>query len=485
MKRIYVFLIFLLAGSFCKGQDTLKAGFNKRYTVNQLRADFVFFRTILEKAHPSLYRYMPKDSMDRYFDAGMAKIDHPLSELEFWESLQYITAKICSGHTDLNPAKTTYQDYEKAPHCLLPFRVYIHNNRLYVKSYLNYADTSYKIGSEILAVNNESASAILTRERALVTGDGYTNSFKDFKLERYLFNYLYNLLHGDQYQFMVLFRSPEGGVKRALLKAANMKFNGGIVAAKTEKIVPRLSYPADMPATAILNIAHFTYSDYFNFHKRLFRELRHNQIQNLVIDLRGNPGGRGDVCIDMMQYLMKKDFYFTLMEEGSVSQSRFTYLAEQAKKTSIPLDLNVVDHSPYSTHYDFNSPQSLAMNRFKGKVYLLVNRGTFSAASLFTIALKKQMDCVVIGEETGGGVAGCDGGTIVNVKLPNTQFELEMPVMWTYSVDKAPAYSGGLKPDIVFSPTIAEISDMLTRRIDPVMAILKKTIATADTNAKQ
>jgi C-terminal processing protease CtpA/Prc len=263
-----------------------------------------------------------------------------------------------------------------------------------------------------------------------------------------------------------------------------MKFNGGTIE-KTEKILPQLSYPADMPATAILNIASFTYRDYFNFHKKLFRELRHNQIQSLVIDLRGNTGGRGDVCIDMMQYLMKKDFYFTLMEEGNVSQSRFTYLAEQAEKTSIPIDLNVVDHSPYSTHYDFNAPQSLATNRFKGKVYLLVNRGTFSAAALFAIALKKQMDCVLIGEETGGGVAGCDGGNIVNIKLPNTQFELEIPVMWTYSVDKAPAYSGGLKPDIIFSPTIAEISDMLIHHTDPVMAILKKTIATADTNVKQ
>jgi hypothetical protein len=485
MKSIYVFLTLILIGNFCSGQDTLKAGFKKRYTVNQLRSDFVFFRTVLEKTHPSLYRYMPKDSMDHYFAAGLKKIDHSINELEFWQQLEYITAKICSGHTDLSPAKTTYEAYEKVPHYLVPFRVYIHGNRLFVKNYLNYADTTYKIGSEIIAINNEPAAAILARERALVTGDGYTNSYKDYKLERYSFNYLYNLLHGDQYQFMVVLRSPEGVVKRALLKAANMKFNGGIIVTKTEKILPQLSYPADMPATAILNIAYFNYSDYFNFHKKLFRELRHNQIQNLVIDLRGNPGGRTDVCIDMMQYLLKRNFYFTLMEEGNVSQSRFTYLTEEASKAGRPIDLNVVDHAPYSTHYDYNSPQSLAANRFKGKVYLLVNKGTFSAASLFAIALKKQIDCIVIGEETGGGVAGCDGGTIVNIALPNTQFELRMPVVWTYSVDQAPAYSGGLKPNVVFSPTTEGISDMLVHHTDPVMAILKKTIIADDTNAKQ
>ncbi len=60
MKRFCFLILFVNLGNLCLAQDTVKSNFKKYYSVNELKTDFVFFRTALEKAHPSLYRYSPK-----------------------------------------------------------------------------------------------------------------------------------------------------------------------------------------------------------------------------------------------------------------------------------------------------------------------------------------------------------------------------------------------------------------------------------------
>lgn len=77
MSRPYLLLLIILTGFVCKGQDTLKSNLNKYYPVNQLRSDFVFFRTVLEKAHPGLYHYWPKDSVDNYFEQAQTNWTTP------------------------------------------------------------------------------------------------------------------------------------------------------------------------------------------------------------------------------------------------------------------------------------------------------------------------------------------------------------------------------------------------------------------------
>src|SRR5690606_39414174 len=39
----------------------------KKYSVDQLKKDYSIYRNVLEEAHPGLYWYTSKDSMDYYF----------------------------------------------------------------------------------------------------------------------------------------------------------------------------------------------------------------------------------------------------------------------------------------------------------------------------------------------------------------------------------------------------------------------------------
>jgi hypothetical protein len=71
----------------------------RKYAAKELQADYSIFRESLEDAHPSLYWYTPKDSMDFYFEVGKAKLRDSLTEMQFRNVLAYVISKMRCGHT--------------------------------------------------------------------------------------------------------------------------------------------------------------------------------------------------------------------------------------------------------------------------------------------------------------------------------------------------------------------------------------------------
>lgn len=80
--------------------------------------------------------------------------------------------------------------------------------------------------------------------------------------------------------------------------------------------------------------------------------------------------------------------------------------------------------------------------RYTKKIAVLIDRGTYSAGSHTSLFMKALPNIVLIGDTTGGGLGGPNGG-----QLPNS---------WTYifsitqalTLDKSPAYENGVPPDI-------------------------------------
>ena len=73
----------------------------RKFPVKALQADFRLMRRALEEVHPSLYWYMPKDTLDAVFDRALRAIDHPLTEQEFINLLYLAICQIRCGHTQL------------------------------------------------------------------------------------------------------------------------------------------------------------------------------------------------------------------------------------------------------------------------------------------------------------------------------------------------------------------------------------------------
>ncbi|RZL16622.1 MAG: hypothetical protein EOO62_00795, partial [Hymenobacter sp.] len=238
-----------------------------------------------------------------------------------------------------------------------------------------------------------------------------------------------------------------------------------------------VSYPASLPATAILRIKEFSYDeleDYKQFHRQVFTELARHHTQRLVLDLRGNGGGNNLLSVDLLRYLLKKDFVLTKSATAPVYAPFFsqadstkpayfdtTHVRRLAGGRFAFANRTVGVQHPYPGHY------------FRGQVIVLVDGGTFSAASNLTASLRAQRHILVIGEETGGGEAGCNGGNISELELPATHLVLQIPHFQMLTACRYPRLGRGVQPDVEVVPTPQE----LAAHTDAVLLQLPKLLA--------
>jgi C-terminal processing protease CtpA/Prc len=127
----------------------------------------------------------------------------------------------------------------------------------------------------------------------------------------------------------------------------------------------------------------------------------------------------------------------------------------------------------------FNSFQSKLKkpnpNRYKGKVYVLINGGSFSASSLLSSNLKGSGRAVFVGEETGGAYNGCVAGFMPVHKLPHSKLNLKFGIAQIQPFFKTEIIGRGIFPDIEVLPTIEDRLKGIDPEITRVLEDFKKS----------
>jgi C-terminal processing protease CtpA/Prc len=237
----------------------------------------------------------------------------------------------------------------------------------------------------------------------------------------------------------------------------------------------------DVPAAAVLTLNGFNYDDAPIFHKQVFRELAQQDIRYLVIDLRQNPGGNLAYSNDLLGYL--RDTTFAQVNEMWATlrhpekPSFYPYFNEQTKKLLLA---NTTFARAASGKYYFNTdnvgPQKLhAENRFRGKIYVLTGGFTFSAGSLLAASLKGLPNVTVIGQETGGGQAGCSGGIIQLLTLPHTGLRVKFPQFRIVSASKDPNTGHGVYPDYPITYTFQDKAGRKDLELEKVINLIRNS----------
>lgn len=442
-----------------------------RLSVAQMRADLTYVRGALEEAHPALYWYTPKDSLDRAFAQAAAALTHPLTEPEYWKILQTVVARVHCGHTRVQPSAAYRAWFRRQPHPYLPFTVAVRNGRLFVAENQSTAP-ELQPGTELLAIDGHPTAEVLPRLRSLISADGYGTGFQDQELEVGFFDSYYWSFYEAKPAYPLLVRDSTGRqhLLTPLPRPARPKpaappalpLSAEQERARQLARLHAVRYPEGLPATAILRIREFSYDeleDYKQFHARLFADLAQRHIKQLVIDLRGNGGGNLEIATDLLKYLLKHDFVLTKSALAPVFAPSF--MQPDSTKPAY-FDTTHVKRLPNNTFAFANSdigPQQPYRGRyFRGKVVLLVDGGTFSAASNLAASLRAQRRITIIGQETGGGEAGCSGGNISELKLPQTHLVLQLPHFKMLTACPHPQLGRGVQPDYEVVPTPQQVA---------------------------
>ncbi|MES2810608.1 MAG: S41 family peptidase [Bacteroidota bacterium] len=438
MKHYYLIILLLLCGCHKdEGQNT-NSIFVKTFTPQRLRQDIDYVRDSLTKKHPNLYWYISKSKLNYQFDSLKKAINTPLTALQFRHKLLHILSGIGDGHIMLllNEPKIPSTDMlffngDKAyPIQQLVYKII--DGKLYVLKNRS-GNKTIAPGAEILSIDNEPSAKLIRNFSDEWVSDGYNQTYKTGRLNLDDFVSRYYFTYGlkNNLTFTV---KQQGIIKTCTLSVrqrAKPKPADGWNTTSS-------SYILSSERAAYIRVAAFVdASDPF---VDLFKTVKEQGVKYLVIDLRNNKGGALLQMGKLFGHLINKPTYFYKTKMGDLNNAQ--------KTTAKSLD------------YGSKTPILPDSNHFDGKVYVMINGISFSAAALLAANLQVNR-AVLVGEETGGGRNGCTAGVTHESALPNSGLLLRFGLIQLKISPEAKQNGRGVIPDI---PIVYTIDDYLNER---------------------
>ncbi|GGH21014.1 peptidase S41 [Dyadobacter endophyticus] len=413
-------------------------------TKEQAADDFKWLRRALEYAHPRLYKYDSKHTVDARFDSLGSMIQSDIKAIDFLSLVSTMNASVRCGHL------YTIPQYELADEVLnkkvMPLYFKIIDKKLYVL--FDCSDKSVQRGSQITSINGRTIDEILENLLPRIAADGYIHTRKIGLLERYHFR----LFHGfDLYYHLHIDRSDSFKVEyiehgsgksstailngltfderqRTLRERYNRDEQGWFTTPSPEfKINEKEKY-----ATLTVPRSFYSKTDP-NFDSLLsaaFARIKDLQIKNLILDLRNNEGGSEQQQQTLISYLSKRPF--KLYQNIFLSHLDFRPLREviiERDTSKLLFDnsdeyMRKLTETLWINNYDYDKSLQLQLpkkNAFEGQLYVLMNGVSFSSAADLIADIEKTTNTIFIGEESGGAYEGPTGGDNIVVQLPNSK----------------------------------------------------------------
>jgi hypothetical protein len=472
-------LLLLFQSTFALAQGTKPASFTSdtKIQAKELQEDFLILRKVLEEAHPGLYRYTNKKTLDARFDKAFIKLNKDMSEREFYKIIASILSVIKDGHLTSRLSSGS-MSYLKT----FPLSLRFIKGKAYILSSPN--DVIIP-GSELLSINGEKMTVIIRKLLAFLPADGDIETRKYRRLDT-RFRLFYNLFIEQPDSFDVGYYDPEKRQKKKITLPPLIENEAQVTSQVDDGKKPlRIEFLPELN-TSVLTIKSFDRGsitkagqDYPKFLEAAFQEIKTNNIQNLIIDLRNNGGGNDVFGSLLFSYLVDKEFrYYDYLETSTNKITLAQYVeADPERDRMFAEDLLPAVAGRYrikeSVHPNLRMQQP-QKNHFNGKVWYLVNGSSFSVTAEFASIAHYHQRGSFVGEEVGGAYYGNNSGYQMRLRLPNTKIRVYSP-LWKYVL----AVSGYLYPGrgvIPNFPVQPNIQDVLNG-VDTEMLYTLKLIA--------
>jgi C-terminal processing protease CtpA/Prc len=372
------------------------------------------------------------------------------------------------------------------------------DNHLYVAKN-NSIDSTIAVGSQVVRIDSVSTDKLLNRYRTLMTSDGYNTTFFRHQLPKRFSNFYVNengIKDSLRYEFKFNDTTKSVWITRKKI-AASKKIERDSVVKKVSKeekkkiVLERkqkhrynnihgydaatktfqrsLTFIEKDSSVAVLKIKSFSIGTYKPFYEESFERIKKNKSTHLILDLRNNPGGR----------LSEISYFYSFVSDSAIA---FTDKSEVVSKTSflkrdyfgggLPTNfLKALAYPFYVSYiylkvkkdgdkYYFSTSETkekpLNEDRFKGKMYVLIDGGSFSASAIISSNLKGSKRAIFVGEETGGAYNGTVAGQMPIVKLPNSRIKIRVGLMKIAAHYKTDEEGRGIRPDFEIIPTLED-----------------------------
>ncbi|SFD87383.1 Peptidase family S41 [Chitinophaga sp. CF118] len=443
--------------------------YNRQLYPNEMKQDLQLFLDIRKKANSGLYRYHTIRQIDSIYKWAFRQVRQPMSTLAFYKIILQLTdfEGSCHNYTEPQADLVNYLNRQRG---FFPFALkYIEGKMLF-----NSKTDLIPVGSRVLSINGVSDKELMQSFYKYMTADGFTQTQKlsGSVNKSYGLRYLYE--YGIKDSFVIRFSAPGTPLQQTVTvpavsldeRKANLllRHSAPIDSVIDYSVQPKYSFKMVNPTTGLLNLRIFSMATgaddpafpvYVSFIDSVFQALTNNNIPNLILDIRSNPGGSDPTFEQPMMYLTDSSFKentlaYTIFDDGVPYEEYFWGISTAVKMDSTAKVYGkrlLKDYFPalhngrnmqnvsYNPVYHPKSPG------FKGKLYLLIDEEVASAAShLASLVKAYARNVTIVGVETVGGYYGHNGHMALIYELPHSKIKTKFSIV--YVVQDAP-----VKPD--------------------------------------
>ena len=462
------------------------------YSIGQTNSNFItkqkaiddlkIFETSLREIHPNIYRYTPKFEFDKSLENAKNSIKDTISVNQFYNLVAAIIERVHCGHTF---GITSFTDDKRG---LLPLDIKILNDKIFV--FRNFStSTELQPGSEILTINGISANDLLLDFRKKSIADGYGLTFKDRTIERD-FKWKYATFINQPDSFKITFKDNQSEAEKNLSLRA---VSNDLINQKVKRLELPVEKPLDCFVDTKNNVAVLKLKSFMaqsikkqsgqnlkRTIKRSFKEISKSEVDNLIIDIRWNLGGKAYAPPLLFSYVTDKSFKFKrklIFRHGY----KFTY-PEFLNRNKFDdwvnrkLDKRINDSTFEWTHHpNTRKTYKEKTNSFLGNLYIVINGMTASGGAEFASLADANGRGVFVGEETGGDYNGVNGGERTYLVLPNSKIGVLIAgrrnvMAW----DEIKNIGHGVPPNHEVRPTIEDLLTGQDPEIKFIYELIKK-----------
>lgn len=433
--RYFLLLAIIFCTQFGNAQKNERIE-NKQDVISKQLQDFNIFKETMLAYHAGLYVYNDTLTIQKRLDEMEQKmgdkIHTPLEILAFYMKFN---ASIQCIHSF-----TAYKQYNLLAKQFIAFNslLYYCNNELFVTKNYTSKEVTLQKNDQIILLNNEEIKNIKDSLVEYVATDGNNLTYKELSLRNNFFilyalyrptTELVNITYvrgNDTLSAAFSLSEIDVELPKNVKKSRNIPF---VVSYNQAKNYARIQLPNPLPGTR----------EYKRQVRHVFKKVNKLGITQLVIDLRNNSGGKTQGTL--LNYLVDTAvLYETIVPRSFKNAPHKKYFYKRFNEQHL------------ISFYNFRGEINIKPNYlYDGKIIVLINGKTASAASNCAAILKQWSNAVIVGEESGGGYLMCNTGGPM-LRLPNSKLIIPIRTINIYNnVTKCDDHSG-VTPDIYVSP---------------------------------
>jgi|GEM_PF-6840828 len=473
MKRIFYLLLTLFVTYPMLAQETF-------FTKEKLEEDIKQLEKTLVKIHPGLDYFTPKSDIENMFQERLATLPDSMSRMAFYEWLEPIIDTIKCGHTNIQFSHKLFKEKEdREKPQVFPMDLVMINNEVLVKEDFDIGDHIIPRGSQILSVDTVDINHIVDRIALYNKGADGDNDYPERLWAVRGFKGGYARFFGTKDKFVVsLINSKTQEKQTYTLDAAPPKALEDIAKAKAKVTSPVNFSLVNNGQIGLLEVTSF--SDQSNFKKskrkfkKAFKEIRNQNLDKVILDVRNNGGGAIKNIKHLTRYLIDEEYL--IVKKATIEQAFKDEKKSWFQKILFSFTSKELVGDEYIMKRFSKKMIKPQKKIYQGELVVLINESSYSAAALTPALLRAKNRATLIGEEAGGSYHLAFAGSSKYVRMKNSKIKVRVPIIqliYDVQVDHQDRRKG-LLPDIYKTYTKEDLINGTDTVLEYAMEYLDK-----------